>query len=118
MGEVQGRYSALSGVRREFHARDSLINPRYWAATGWRWFKNTRKSRLGLRRVYGMATWRRRMLPRFIIIGGQKAGTTALFDFLCRHPGVAAPERFEIHYFDVNHWRGLRWYLSHFPPER
>lgn len=36
----------------------------------------------------------------FLIIGAQKAGTTALFDYLAEHPDVAVPAEKEAHYFD------------------
>ncbi|MEA2558145.1 MAG: hypothetical protein QOG88_1683 [Actinomycetota bacterium] len=54
-------------------------------------------------------------LPGFILIGGQRCGTTAVFHELRRHPAVGNPLRKEIHFFDVNHARGERWYRSHFP---
>jgi hypothetical protein len=54
-------------------------------------------------------------LPGFILIGGQRCGTTAVFHELRRHPAVGNPLRKEIHYFDVNHARGERWYRAHFP---
>ena len=39
-------------------------------------------------------------LVQAIIIGAQKAGTTALFDYLSEEPGVAAPDVKETHFFD------------------
>lgn len=36
----------------------------------------------------------------FVIAGFQKAGTTALYRFLCEHPAVYMPERKEQHFFD------------------
>lgn len=57
-----------------------------------------------------------RVLPDFLIIGAQKSGTTALFDYLVQHPDVRRPPVKEIHYFDHNYGRGSRWYRSHFPP--
>jgi|LakMenE18May11ns_1017448.scaffolds.fasta_scaffold9596315_1 hypothetical protein len=54
--------------------------------------------------------------PDFIIIGAQKGGTTSLFRYLSEHPRIRLPETKEIHYFDLNHEKGLHWYLSHFPP--
>lgn len=36
----------------------------------------------------------------FLIIGAQKAGTTALFDYLAEHPDVAMPAEKEAHHFD------------------
>jgi hypothetical protein len=69
------------------------------------------------------ATSRARILPSYLIIGAQRAGTTSLFDNLCRHPDVAAPtaskdEVFwakELHFFDDRFWRGVDWYRAFFP---
>ena len=41
-------------------------------------------------RRFRHATSRARILPSFIIIGAQRAGTTSLFDYLGRHPDVAS----------------------------
>jgi hypothetical protein len=38
--------------------------------------------------------------PSFIIIGAQKAGTSALFSILSQHPEIASPSLKEIHFFD------------------
>jgi Sulfotransferase domain len=57
-----------------------------------------------------------RPLPDFLIIGAQRCGTTSLYRYLDQHPQVigAAPSK-GVHYFDMNHERGLRWYRAHFP---
>lgn len=36
----------------------------------------------------------------FIVPGAQKSGTTALHYFLSKHPGIALPDRQELHFFD------------------
>lgn len=36
----------------------------------------------------------------FLVVGAQKAGTTALHEFLMKHPTVDMPQRKELHYFD------------------
>jgi len=54
-------------------------------------------------------------LPDFIIIGVQKGGTTSLFHYLSQHPSIALPKTKEIHYYDLNFEKGLRWYKAHFP---
>lgn len=57
-------------------------------------------------------------LPRFLVIGPQKTGTTALYTFLAMHPDVQSnipsPETFEeIQFFNGNnYYRGLDWYDS------
>jgi len=58
-----------------------------------------------------------RVLPDFLIIGAQKAGTTSLFKDLMRHPCIGRPIEKEMHYFDypMNFKRGIFWYRSHFP---
>lgn len=53
-------------------------------------------------------------LPDFLGIGAQKAGTTWLHEQLRAHPGIHLPPRKELHYFDDNFHRPLRWYASHF----
>jgi hypothetical protein len=57
------------------------------------------------------------VLPNFLIIGAQKAGTTWLASMLGQHPDVFIPQN-EIHFFDKaeNYARGLAWYASHFDP--
>jgi Sulfotransferase domain len=56
-----------------------------------------------------------RMMPDFIIIGGQKCGTTFLYRYLSEHPSIAAATRKELHFFDLNVDKGMAWYRSHFP---
>lgn len=55
------------------------------------------------------------VLPGFVIIGAQKAGTTWLARNLRQHPDVFLPLR-EVRYFDrASHFgRGLGWYARHF----
>lgn len=53
-------------------------------------------------------------LPDFLIIGAQKAGTTALYNHLCGHPDVVPAMRKEVHFFDREYRRGLAWYCAHF----
>ncbi len=55
------------------------------------------------------------MLPRFLIIGAARAGTTSLYSYLVAHPSVSAPTHKEIHFFDLNYGQGLNWYRRHFP---
>lgn len=51
--------------------------------------------------------------PSFIIIGVQKAGTTALEYYLQQHPNIWMNSD-EIHYFDIQQHQGDKWYLKHF----
>ncbi|GGM09530.1 MULTISPECIES: sulfotransferase family protein [Micromonospora] len=55
-------------------------------------------------------------LPDFLIIGGQRCGTTSLHHYLAAHPDVRAATGKELQYFSVHHGRGERWYRAHFPP--
>jgi hypothetical protein len=56
-----------------------------------------------------------RLLPNAIILGAQKAGTTALFALLSRHSMVLTSCIKEVHYFDLHYDKGLDWYRAHFP---
>jgi hypothetical protein len=57
-----------------------------------------------------------RLLPGFLIVGGQRCGTTSLARTLGQHPAVfSAVLQEEVHFFDVAYQRGLAWYRSHFP---
>jgi hypothetical protein len=56
------------------------------------------------------------MLPNFLIIGAQKAGTTWLAKCLGEHPDVFIPEIKEIYYFDRYYDNGLAWYEAYFEP--
>jgi len=79
--------------------------------------------RHGLRdgaRAYGALTSQLRAPTDFLIIGAKKAGTSSLMNWLLGHLAVAellpGPQGIKSpHYFDINYWRGPRWYLSHFP---
>ncbi|HYY76617.1 MAG TPA: sulfotransferase domain-containing protein [Gaiellaceae bacterium] len=77
------------------------------------------------RRRVRFATRRARILPGFLLIGAQRAGTTTLFDYLLRHPELVGPlggdavawSRKEIHFFDERFARGTDWYRAFFPLE-
>ena len=63
----------------------------------------------------GRATARWRRLPDFLVIGAQKAGTTALYAYLRWHPGITGPSWKEVSFFDRHWWRGEAWYRGQFP---
>ena len=65
--------------------------------------------------TYGRATARARPLPDFLILGAQKAGTTALYAYLRRHPSITGPSWKEVSYFDRHYARGEAWYRGNFP---
>jgi hypothetical protein len=58
-----------------------------------------------------------RGLPSILIIGTAKGGTTSLFNYLAEHPDIVPPLGKEMHYFDLYHARGERWYRGRFPYE-
>jgi hypothetical protein len=68
-----------------------------------------------VRRTGRMLTGRWRRLPDFLIIGGQRCGTTSLYNYLVEHPGVAPAFMKEVHFFDNRFHKGPNWYRAHFP---
>lgn len=58
-----------------------------------------------------------RLKPGFIIIGAQKAGTSALHSMLSEHPKLLASQPKELHFFDNDDQfnRGIEHYLMQFP---
>jgi Sulfotransferase domain len=65
--------------------------------------------------TYGKATSAIRPLPDFLILGAQKAGTTALYAYLRRHPRITGPSWKEVSFFDRHYPRGEAWYRGNFP---
>jgi hypothetical protein len=72
-----------------------------------------------VRRAYrnvGPPTARLRMEPDFIVIGGQRCGTTSIFKALAEHPQVMRPPVDKgTDYYTLYSTRGLDWYRGHFP---
>ncbi|XP_072352278.1 bifunctional heparan sulfate N-deacetylase/N-sulfotransferase 4 isoform X2 [Scyliorhinus torazame] len=60
-------------------------------------------------------------LPKFLVIGPQKTGTTALYLFLIMHPAITSnfpnPKTFEeVQFFSGNAYhKGIDWYMNFFP---
>ncbi|KAG8592985.1 hypothetical protein GDO81_000686 [Engystomops pustulosus] len=60
-------------------------------------------------------------LPKFLVIGPQKTGTTALYLFLLMHPNIISnfpnPKTFEeVQFFNGNNYhKGIDWYMDVFP---
>ena len=56
------------------------------------------------------------MLPNFLIIGSQKAGTTSLYHILKEHPQIYMPDTKEVNFFfkDDAYARGPEHYATHF----
>ena len=51
--------------------------------------------------------------PDFLIIGAQKAGTSALYKYINQHPKVKNVPN-EIHFFDMAFSKGTTWYRRKF----
>ena len=69
-------------------------------------------------RTAGRLTSVARMTPDFLIIGGQRCGTTSMYRTLREHPAVLPPVLHKgVHYFDTSYDRGMAWYRAHFPLE-
>jgi hypothetical protein len=71
------------------------------------------------RRLYlqtGGATSGLRREPDFLVVGGQRCGTTSIFKTLSAHPQVLRPPVEKgTDYFTLHYERGPAWYRSHFP---
>src|SRR5690242_3745935 len=65
--------------------------------------------------AYRQLTSPLRLLPDFLIIGAQKAGTTSLYNYLIEHPTILPARRKEVHFFDQHFQKGVSWYRSCFP---
>ncbi len=64
-----------------------------------------------------LAPLRPKLKPRIIVIGAQKAGTSALFKMLAKHPSIIPPERKELKFFnqDERYELGLGGYAKQLP---
>lgn len=57
-----------------------------------------------------------RVLPDYLVIGGQRCGTTSLQQVLMQHPTIASARLMKgVHFFDTGYGHGLDWYRTHFP---
>jgi hypothetical protein len=64
----------------------------------------------------GRLTSPARVLPGFLITGGQRCGTTSMYRALSAHPAVLKPVLHKgVHYFDTGYDHGPAWYRGHFP---
>jgi Sulfotransferase domain len=67
-------------------------------------------------RRFGNLTARFRLLPDYLIIGAQRAGTTSLFKYLVQHPAIGRPFLGKgAHFFDTNYSDDLDVYRAYFP---
>lgn len=74
--------------------------------------------RTKLNEVWRSATNRWRLLPHFIILGAQRAGTTSFYRYLIAHPAIAGARNKEVHFYDNNYSKGYSWYRAQFPFKR
>ena len=58
-----------------------------------------------------------RLAPSFLVIGGQRCGTTSLYSYLIEHPLVVQSLVKEAHFFDNHFDRGGAWYSGYFPSQ-
>lgn len=56
-----------------------------------------------------------RAFPNYIIVGAQRAGTSALNYYLSQHPEIFPSTQKEVHFFDYHYQSGERWYRACFP---
>lgn len=70
--------------------------------------------------LWRILTAARRVLPDFLVVGAQRAGTTSAYRYLVQHPQLVRPIRKEVHFFDdeEKYARGEGWYRAHFPTAR
>jgi hypothetical protein len=78
----------------------------------WSW---SQRGRWATRMRWRSATRGARVLPDFLILGGQRCGSTSLYDMVCGHPDVMPASHKEPHFFDNNHLRGEEFYRRLFP---
>lgn len=62
------------------------------------------------KRISGLGVY-----PDFMIIGGQKCGTTTFFSALVQHPDIFPPRKKEPNYFSYRFHRRAAWYRAQFP---
>lgn len=72
-----------------------------------------------LTRTFALATAADRPFPDFLIIGTKRGGTTSLFNYLVRHPGILgmyprARSKKSTDYYFADRQQSQRWYRSHF----
>ena len=67
-------------------------------------------------RTAARPTAQSRPLPDYLIIGGQRCGTTSLHHYLIQHPGILSA-RFTkgVHWFDMSFDKPESWYRANFP---
>ena len=56
-------------------------------------------------------------LPKLLVVGGQKCGTSALFAYLAQHPLLVPSDIKEVEFFqsDLRYSYGMQWYSERWP---
>jgi Sulfotransferase domain len=65
--------------------------------------------------LYRVMTNRIRLMPDFLIIGGERCGTSSLYYYLTEQPSISSASTKETHFFDENFAKGKSWYRAQFP---
>lgn len=73
------------------------------------------RTRLYFTFKYRLLTSKMRVSPDFMVIGGQKCGTTSLHRYIKEHPNIIHPYKKDSSFFDANFFRGFGWYHAYFP---
>ena len=76
---------------------------------------NIKHRLLQMWRPIAMPTAALRLMPNFILIGGQRCGSTSLMKALAAHPWIVPALGKEVRFFDTHFSRGVAWYRVHFP---
>ena len=76
-----------------------------------------RRPLTALNTVFRKASSRSRVLPSFLVLGAQKAGTTWLYHMLAHHPQIFMPDCKEVHFWDKQYAKGYAWYEALFKEE-
>jgi hypothetical protein len=80
-------------------------------------YDSARATYYAVRTLAGRNPGRGRSLPDFLVVGATRCGSTSLHGWLVEHPYVAQTPK-EIHFFNMEYYRGEDWYRTHFPLER
>lgn len=102
---VHGRYFVRIGPRRCPNATAREVRSIKPSTSSWQ-----DRFLYRLKRLSGIG-----VSPDFLIIGGQKCGTTSLFTALSQHPCIYRPRKKEPMYFSYRHNRRASWYRANFP---
>src|SRR5260370_28735041 len=68
-----------------------------------------------LDKLYRGATSSLELLPDLLVIGTQRGGTSALYQYLRTHRFIKPATTSDTHFFEKKYHKGLTWYRGHFP---